>query len=219
MTSEIAKEDLTTPKSGARLEDGFLVLDGKDDYVETLPYRLKSKRRRLKGWVQLDQLEQRGGGVISIQQLDGSNFDAIVFGEREPRRWMAGSNGFVRTRSFQGEDEVDAAKQTVHLAIVYKKDGTIIGYRNGKAYGAEYRPMESFRYEAGKVQIVFGLRHSPVGGNRMLGGRIQRAQLFDRVTPDEIAASAYQSDRTFVADSLIRKHDGRATSAERQDRC
>jgi hypothetical protein len=30
------------------------------------------------------------GGVISIQTLDGGMFDAIVFGEREPGRWMAG---------------------------------------------------------------------------------------------------------------------------------
>ena len=35
--------------------------------------------------MQLENLEQGGGGVISVQTLDGAMFDAIVFGEREPR--------------------------------------------------------------------------------------------------------------------------------------
>ena len=37
------------------------------------------------------------GGAISIETLDGSVFDSIVFAERESNQWMAGSNNFVRT--------------------------------------------------------------------------------------------------------------------------
>ncbi len=45
--------------------------------------------RTLEAWVQVDGLDQRGGGVISIQSADGARFDSIVFAEQMPRRRMA----------------------------------------------------------------------------------------------------------------------------------
>jgi len=44
------------------------------------------------------RVDQRGGGVISVETKEGAVFDAIVFGEREPRKWSAGSSFFNRTR-------------------------------------------------------------------------------------------------------------------------
>jgi hypothetical protein len=39
--------------------------------------------------------------------------------------------------------------------------------------------------------VVFGLRHSPAGGNKMLRGKILRARLYDRaLSSAEIAASS-----------------------------
>lgn len=188
----------------AKIEDGCLVLDGLDAYAETVPLKIDLAQKTLEAWVQLANLEQSGGGVISIQSLGGAAFDAIVFGEREPGRWMAGSNGFVRTMPFNGPSETDAARSAVHVAIVYKDDGTIIGYRGGKPYGMSYRPRELQHYAKEESQVLFGLRHSPVGGNRLLAGRIERAQLYDRaLTPEEVAASAGVSDRDYVSDSQL----------------
>ena len=51
---------------------------------------------------------------MSIQSNDGKTFDAIVFGEREPKRWMAGSEGYSRTQSFGGEEE-NRAKDELSL--------------------------------------------------------------------------------------------------------
>ena len=65
----------------------------------------------------LDNLTQRGGGVITVQEKDGGLFDSIVFGERDPGQWMAGSNGFVRTQSFNGTPE--KAVELTHVAIAY----------------------------------------------------------------------------------------------------
>ena len=48
--------------------------------------------KTLVSWVSLDNLTQRGGSVLTIQYQD--KFDAIVFGEKHPVRWMAGSNFF-----------------------------------------------------------------------------------------------------------------------------
>lgn len=189
-----------TLHGAAKIEDGCLVLDGKDAYASTPPLPVDLHEKTLEGWVQLDSLEQRGGGVISLQTLDGGVFDAIVFGEREPLKWMAGSNSFVRTKSFDGVAESDAKDRAVHMAIVYQKDGTIVGYRDGVPYGVAYQSDELQTYPAGKSQVIFGLRHAPAGGNRLLKGRIQRALLYDHaLSPDEIAASAEAADRNYVS--------------------
>jgi hypothetical protein len=189
-----------TPYGGAKIVDGSLVLEGKDSYVATEPLKSDLREKTLEAWVQLDDLDQSGGGVISVQMLDGSNFDAIVFGEREPKKWMAGSNGFVRTRPFNGVEETEATERAIHVAIVYQQDGTVTAYRDGVAYGESYRPGELQKYPAGGSQVIFGLRHSPVGGNRMLKGRVHRAQLYDRaLTAEEVAASAGVADRNYVS--------------------
>ena len=193
-----------TAHGSARIEDGCLVLDGKDAWVGTQPFPVDLQEKTLEAWVQLDSLDQSGGGAISVQTLDGATFDAIVFGEREPRKWMAGSNGFVRTMPFNGTEEVDARDRAVHFAIVYHKDGSITGYRDGTPHGKSYRPGDLHTFAAEKFQVIFGLRHSPVGGNRMLAGRIQRAQLYNRaLTADEVAASAGVADRNYVSSAQM----------------
>ena len=193
-----------TAYGGAKIVDGCLVLDGNDSYVATKPLTMDLHEKTLEAWVQLDSLNQAGGGVISVQMLDGSIFDAIVFGEREPKKWMAGSNDFVRTQPFNGVEETDTKDRAVHFAIVYRSDGTIAGYRDGITYGEPYRSGDLQSYPAGKTQVNFGLRHSPVGGNRMLTGRIQRAQLYDRaLTADEVAASAGVADKNYFSHSQI----------------
>jgi len=205
-----------TANGDAKIENGCLVLNGQDAFAATKPLATDLQEKTLEAWVQLDNLDQRGGGVISVQTLDGITFDAIVFGEREPKKWMAGSNGFVRTRPFQGTDDAEAATRFVHVAIVYQKDGTIVGYRDGQSYGETYRPGDLHSYSAGQNQIIFGMRHAPFGGNRMLAGRIQRAQLYDRaLSPDEVAASAGVVNLNYVseADLLVR-----LTTAQRQNR-
>lgn len=190
---------------GAKLQDGRLIVDGQNAFVTTTPIQRPLREKTLEAWVQLADLDQRGGGVASLQNLDGGQFDAIVFGEREPRRWMAGSNGFVRTQSFNGPEETEAASRVVHVAIVYRTDGTIVGYRDGKPYGSAYRSNGPATFESGKAQIVFGLRHgTAAGGNRMLNGAIEAAQLYDRALTDaEVAASAEFSAHGVTADQIV----------------
>jgi hypothetical protein len=176
----------------AKVQDGALILDGKAGYVTTAPLTREIKARTLEAWVKLNNIAQRGGGVISIQGTNGTQFDAIVFGEREPGRWMAGSSGHRRTQSFGVDDsEKEALERFVHVAIVYQADGTITGYRDGQVYGKSYQTGLA-SYSAGSHQILFGLRHgTSAGGGRMLAGRIDRAQLYDRaLNAEEIALSA-----------------------------
>jgi hypothetical protein len=187
-------------KGAARIDQGALILDGKDSFVATTPIPIEITEKTLEAWVQLDRLDQSGGAVISLQAPDGTAFDAIVFAEREPAMWMAGSDGFVRTHPFHGEPETDAAERFVHLAIVYRSDGTVTGYRDGVPYGRPYQSPGLQTFLAGKSQLLFGLRHSPPGGNRLLAGRISRALLYDRaLSAVEVLASARSRDRTFVS--------------------
>jgi hypothetical protein len=166
-----------------------LVLDGKSAWVETPPLDRDLGEKTLEAWVRPANLDQRGGGVLSVQTLDGSVFDAIVLGEREAGRWMAGSDFFKRTQSFQAHAEPGGA--SVHVAIVYRADGTVEGYRNGRAYGRPYKSEGLQKFSAGRASVVFGLRHGPPGGNKMFAGTIERAQLHDRaLSAAEVAASA-----------------------------
>lgn len=174
----------------SKIENGALVVDG-SSFVETTVVEKEIKEKTLEAWVQVDTLNQGGGGAISIQTPGGRIFDAIVFAERESKRWMAGSNGFVRTDSFNAPEDNEADKRPVHVAIVYKADGTIIGYRDGQPYGRPIRKSGLQTYAPKQSHLLFGLRHSPSGGNHNLKGRILKAALYDRaLSPDAIAASA-----------------------------
>lgn len=174
----------------ARLADGRLIVDGKTAYVATAPLAKDLAAKTLVAWVQLADLKQRGGAAISVQTRDGNVFDAIVFGELEPARWMPGSDGFQRTKSLQGIEET-VSDRPVLMALVYSDDGTIAAYRDGQPYGTPYKSSGLKTFKKDEAQVVFGLRHAPVGGNKMLAASIDRAMLFDRaLSPEEVAALA-----------------------------
>jgi hypothetical protein len=169
-------------------ENGVKV--GGNGYVSTGPLVADLTAKTLEVWVTLNNLEQRGGGVLSVESLDGNVFDGIVFAEREQGRWMAGSDNFVRTQEFGGPSELQANRRPIHFAIVYDADGTITGYRDGVPYGRPYKTSAPARFEAGHANVLFGLRHFPALGNRILSGTIHRAQLYDRaLSPAEVQCS------------------------------
>lgn len=178
------------PFGNARIEDGALCLDG-ESYVATVPLQKRIGEKTLEALVQLETLDQRGGGVVSMQTLNGGVFDAIVFAERRTNRWLSGSNRFERTSDFEGYDETEAVDRPVHIVIAYDEDGTIRGYRNGQAYGRPYRQADPVSFEPGSGQLLFGLRHGSPSGNRVLRGKILDAKFYDRALNDgEVAAAA-----------------------------
>jgi hypothetical protein len=183
--------------NGANAVNGALVVDGKGFAVsQPLPRSIMPTsitQKTLEAWVQLDSFQQRGGGVISIQSKDGARFDSIVFGEQTPGQWMAGSEFFARTKPFQGYVEAEATQRMVHLAIVYEPDGTIVGYRDGKAYGQPYKTEGLLPFEPGDTVISFGVRHLPASNGKMLVGRIFEARLYDRALNATEIESSFQS--------------------------
>ncbi len=205
-----------TALGGAQIREGGLRLNGRDDYVTTVPLHKDLRAKTLEVWVSLKTLKQAGGGAISVQSLDGSTFDAVVFGEREPGCWLAGSDNFSRTQSFDGPRETETDRRPVVITVVYANDGTITGYRDGRPYGHSYRSAGPAVFKAGQAQVVFGLRHGPPGGNKMLAGTIDRAQLYDRaLSAVEVAASAARQV-DYVPDEAIVAELSTAARAERQ---
>jgi hypothetical protein len=199
-----------TLTGNARIENGALIVDGKSMAQSgSLPKTLTSKT--LEAWVQLDDLKQQGGGVITVQHKDGGLFDSLVFAEKTPAHWVAGSDHFNRSELFEGPAETEAAARPVHIAVVYQPDGTISGYRDGKPYGITYRKAPGATFEADQSQVLLGCRHGSPSGNKGLRARIDRARLYDRaLTPEEIA----QTSR--IEANTIRESDVLAALSEAQ---
>ena len=185
-----------------RLSEG-LVVDGASFAISS-PLAQDVFEKTLEVRVRLQTLQQSGGGAISLQTADGHTFDAIVFGELEAARWMPGSNGFQRTLSFRATAEDHADKEPVVMTQVHQADGTIVAYRNGLPYGSPIRKDAAVKYEAGKAQVLFGLRHgTDIGGNRSLKGTIVSAKLYGKaLSPEEVAVSA-DATNTFVTEAEI----------------
>jgi hypothetical protein len=201
---------------GATLTSEGLRLDGKTGFATTPPLKSVPKARTIEAWVKLDSLDQRGGAAIGIATPDGALFDAIVFAEREPGRWMAGSESFRRTKDIGGPVETEAARRPVHLAITYAEDGTIRLFREGRSYGEPYKSSGPVDFPTGDAKVVFGLRHAPVFRDRLLAGTIVRARLYDRaLVPAEVAASAKEFNYVSPAEIAAALPDERREERER----
>ncbi|MEM7312873.1 MAG: DUF1553 domain-containing protein [Planctomycetota bacterium] len=175
-------------RDGAKVENGALILNG-SGWAATgkLPKDLRAKT--LEATVMLANYNQRGGGVMTIQDLNGNVFDSIVIGEQQERHWLAGSDRFSRTERFNGQPESEAKETAVHLVMTYASDGTTTLYRNGEKYGSFRKGIHG--YQGNNSQIVFGIRHGTSTGNgRMLQGRILQARLYDRTLNAEEAKAA-----------------------------
>ena len=171
-------------KAGAKIENGALhVTGGGYAVTQKIPFDISEKT--LSAWVQLDNLKQRSGGVITIQTPNGVFFDSIVYAEKLHGTWMSGSNGFSRTENFPlAPREQKADQQFVNIVITYSKKGKISGYRNGKPYGKSYQ-RSTFHFKPNESVVSFGLRHLPAAPNRMLHGKISSASIFDRELSSE----------------------------------
>ncbi len=189
----------------AALSSAGLELSDDTSFGTTGSQQRTLRAKTLEVWVQLANVAQSGGAAIGIQTFDGGTFDAIVFGERDPRQWMAGSENYVRTQGFRAPEETEAIAAPVRLCLTYAEDGTIAAYRNGQPYGQPYRGGDPITFAAAKWQVVFGLRHAPAGPGKMLAGTIERANLYDRaLSADEIATGLDQA----VTGKMIREQLG-----------
>jgi len=178
---------------GATLRNGRLILDGKEAHVRTAPLARDLREKTLEAWVALANLDQQGGGVLSVETGNGVFFDSIVFAEKEPRKWVNGSNNFRRSRTLDGVAETTRPGELIHVAVVYRPDNSVAFYRNGVLYAPAFTPTgedSALRtFAAAGSRVLLGRRHTG-GGRAFLAGEIDEARLYDRaLTTAEVAAS------------------------------
>lgn len=182
-----------TLKGGATITSGHLHLDGKNDFLQTEALSKDLTEKTLEVWLSLSNLKQRGGGALSVETENGAIFDAIVFGEREERKWIAGSNNFKRTQNLNGPKEFENPNDLIHIAVVYKKDNTIEVFRNAELYGIPYTTDDSpKRFMAGSSHVLIGKPHSGAG-NGFLAADIEQAALYDRALSSEEIDAAFRT--------------------------
>jgi hypothetical protein len=180
-------------RTGALIRKGRLVLDGKGAFVRTSPLAQPLREKTLEAWIAPANLDQSGGGVLTVESQNGTVFDSIVFAEKEPRKWTVGSELYRRSRNLKGPEETASPAELVHIVIAYHTNHIIALFRNGVVYGAAYTPLgedDTLRtFEASSARVVFGMRHTG-GGNPFFAGEIDEARIYDRaLTPTEVQAS------------------------------
>lgn len=190
-------------QGGATIENGRLRLLNEGAFYQTAPLPREIREKTLETWVALADLQQGGGAAISIESEDGGVFDAVVFGERQPRKWIAGSSGFERTQDLEAPEETAPPGTLIHLAIVYRPDNSISVFRNGEPYGKPYTPGSPLQtYKAGKAHIVLGMRHKG-GGRPWLTGEIKQAALYDRALSAEEVAASFRSGGFWIPQAEV----------------
>jgi Protein of unknown function (DUF1549)/Protein of unknown function (DUF1553)/Concanavalin A-like lectin/glucanases superfamily len=180
-------------RGGAQVEGGRLKLDGKDDVLQTVPLGVSLRAKTLEAWVALASLDQRGGSAMTLETPDGRHFDALVFAEREPGKWMVGSEFFRRTQDLAAPVESAATGNWVVLTAVFTEGGLISLYRDGVPYGESYQPHDEtgrWRSFPPESRVLLGRRHTGSDGG-FLAGEITEARLYDRaLTAAQVASSA-----------------------------
>ena len=142
------------------------------------PLRLRDKT--LVAWVTLADLKQRAGSVLTLIDPQ-ERFDAIVFGEIAPGRWMPGSDFFRRTPHDQSAWPLETAGPETLLQMALVHEGTRGRlYRDGVLlHEFEAKPAQGFGED---VAVVIGLRHMTddgIGGD-FFHGKVTEARLYDR---------------------------------------
>ena len=119
--------------------------------------------KTLMAWVKVAQPETQGSGVISIER--SGQFDAIVYGEAIPNKWMAGSDNWARTQLDQSAAAAEDPKsnEIIQVAIVYRGNQVMV-YRNGTVY-ASYTIKQPLEFSSSDL-VLLGKRHQQASGTR-----------------------------------------------------
>jgi hypothetical protein len=193
-------------QGGATVSNGRLVLNGRDAVLVSEPIPAALAEKTLEAWVRVADLNQQGGGVVSLESPDGSRFDAIVFGERDARHWMAGSEGFARYQALDAPAETAGPTETLHLVLTQARDGTLTLYRNAVIQGAPWRPASgpSPLATASPTRILIGSRHTG-GGQAFFKGEIEAVRVYDRALSAAEVSASFQSGAGATAVPLAQR--------------
>lgn len=177
-------------------KDGMVVLKNAQLQTEMpLPFDLKEKTLEIR--FMLDDSGQPGGGVMAIQGKNGV-FDSLSFGGKGSRLWLPGSEGGKRTMPFEASTPEPESREMIHLAMVYKQDGTTTLYRNGEPYGAPGKKSPALTFAGKDASVVFGVDHLAAGGSNHLSMIIDDARLYNRALNSKEVRAASRGGTKFL---------------------
>lgn len=173
----------------ADVKDGKLHI-GNNEWAMTTGYKGPDigPEKTLVTWLYLDDLNVTRGATLAVNKSSADTFDAIVYAERQPKRWMAGSSFFRRTQDANPGFEEKETGKLIQLAISYEDDGgnaKIVIYRNGKVIG-DYTQGPIVSWKAGDVEALFGPR-ALIGGTAYgwVVARIEDARIYNAVLSEK----------------------------------
>lgn len=128
-------------------------------------------------WASPTDLSHGGGTILTLDD-QATHFDGIVFGELRPATWMAGSDGFMRTRRDQEGllAETTEPGTLVQMAITYQGTHVTV-YRNGEVY-SEHDIAAPMHFGPGSA-VLMGVRHILSGDRSGFTGQIEDARIYD----------------------------------------
>jgi len=136
--------------------------------------------KTLVSWVSLDNINIGSGSALTLQNSNGSVFDAIVYGELQKNRWMAGSDFFRRTVNQPSGFTETTPNQLFQMAITYG-DKDIKIYRDAQLINS-YTHNNSIASFASSASVLFGRRHDVgAGGRGTIDATIEEARIYDGV--------------------------------------
>ena len=174
---------------GADVKDGKLHI-GNNEWAMTTGYKGPDigPEKTLVTWLYLDDLNVTKGATLAVNKSSADTFDAIVYAERQPKRWMAGSSFFRRTQDANPGFEEKETGKLIQLAISYEDDGgnaKIMIYRNGDVIG-DYTMGPIVSWKADDVEALFGPR-ALIGGTAYgwVVARVEDARIYNAVLEEK----------------------------------
>ena len=160
------------------------IYDGTSTSTSTTLFSTNLTSKTLSAWCKLGSVSQTGGGVITIENSDGSVFDSIVYNQTG-NGWGFGSESFNRS-TWSGISETSTSTW-VHIAASYESGNNKL-YRNGQLILTNTSATYNF---TSNTRILMGRRNT--GVSAVFNGNIAQGFVYNR------ALSAAEIYSAFVA--------------------
>ena len=160
------------------------IYDGTSTNTATTLFSTNLTSKTLSAWCKLESTSQTGGGVITIENSDGSVFDSIVYNQTG-NGWGFGSESFNRS-TWSGISETSTSTW-VHIAASYESGNNKL-YRNGQLILTNTSATYNF---TSNTRIMMGRRNT--GVSAVFNGNIAQGLVYNR------ALSAAEIYNVFVA--------------------
>ena len=177
---------------GTTIKDGNLNVSQAKWAITNLVEPKVIRAKTLVAWVNLDDINARGGSVLTYE-TGNRDFDGIIYAEKNAAEWMSGSDIWSRTNNNNGGSKYTTKKgELVQVAITYADNNTITIYRNGvqvTSY-AKGKMIAANNSTDNTASVLFGMRHTPMvngvpGGGAWFVGSIEEARIYNGVLTGE----------------------------------